>query len=164
MPTGRPPTPLAIRRRRGNPQKRPMPPETGTAAVELLPDPPKSLTKHGREAWLVVGGALADAGILQAAHLPQLESFAMAIELRAKAWADLQRGGFLRAGKRAQVIAPQFRVWRDATSMAVQIAETLGASATAMARLGIATFKGRTLQQELAEKYGLELSGGPSPR
>lgn len=164
-PRGPKPRPIAEQRRRGNPHKGPLLPEVRAAPFPTLPEPPPILGPDGREAWALVGEALADAGILQPQYLPLLEMFAEAVELSRIAYRDLEKRGLLRKGaKAAEVVSPLFRIWEGATAKALSIGEHLGASPVAMARLGITTFRGRTLQQELAETYGLEASRGPGPR
>lgn len=155
MVVGRKPKPTHVRRREGNPGKRPLPVEIGTVnRVRELPSPPRTLGTAGKQAWSIVGQPLAEAGALHEAHLPILTLFAQAVELANDAFAQIHGGKFLRKGtKTASVIAPEFRVWESAVGKAVTLGEHLGASPVAMARLGLAALKGESLAQQLRARY-----------
>lgn len=165
MVAGRKPKTREQRQRTGNAGKRPLPAQIKTSdRLETLPEPPETLTEAGKEAWRVVGGPMVDAQALRQAHLPVLLMFSQAVALSQSAWADLQEEGYVREGKRNTVISPAFRVWETATSQALRFGEHLGATPVAMARLGLAALKGKTLHQRLAERHAAGVAGGRGPR
>lgn len=134
--------------------------------IDELPAAPPELSAEGRAAWESAGRTMLDVGMLRAGHVPMLAAYARAVDVAAEAYAHIAEDGLVHGGSRGrgQVVSPWFRVWRDATSTVARLAEHIGASPSALTHLGVAATRGRTLQQELAEAYGLEASRGPGPR
>jgi phage terminase small subunit len=103
---------------------------------------------------VLVSEALANVGMLQRQHLPFLEAFSELVGLAREARRELDKGGQVMVTKQGPIVSPWLKAYRDNVKLAVSIGEHLGASPVALARLGIATIKGLTLQQELVERHG----------
>jgi phage terminase small subunit len=117
--------------------------------VEEMPEPPSDLSEVGQLAWNLVGGGLHAVGHLQTPFLPVLRLFAQACDLADRAWREMADEDLVRRGARGGGANPAGKVWRDAVGTARALGEQLGASPVAMARLGVAQFRGMSLAQEL---------------
>lgn len=113
--------------------------------------PPDGLGEAGRGAWSLVAEALSNGGALQAHFLPLLGMFAQAVDTAHDAYGALREEDLIRKG-RGGGVNPHFRVWKDSVGVAIRLAEQLGASPVALARLGLAQVQGLSLSEELQRK------------
>jgi phage terminase small subunit len=140
--------------RRGNPGKRRLPAPLRFAPLDAVPEPPADLEAVEREAWTQVAGPLTEAGALQAIHLPLLRQFAVAVGLAERARAELTGGELVVKGSRGDILNPAFRAWSQAVALVARLAAEFGGSPSSLTHLGLSQLRGKSLQQELAERYG----------
>jgi phage terminase small subunit len=150
----RKPVPVEVKRRRGNPGKRPLPAPLRFAPLEAVPEPPTDLGKVEREAWRTIAGPLTEAGALQAIHLPLLRQFAVATGLAERARLELETGELVVRGSRGDILNPAFRAWSQAVALVARLAAEFGGSPSSLTSIGLSQLRGKSLQQELAERYG----------
>ncbi len=155
MITGRKPKPLEQRKREGNLGKRALPAPIRVAPLTEAPEPPDRLSEDAGEVWALVAESLVNVGMLQRQHLPILEAFAELVGLAREARRQLaESGGQVISTKQGVYVNPWLTAYQRNVKLALSLGEHLGASPVALARLGMATIKGLTLQQELAERHG----------
>lgn len=150
----RKPVPLEIQRRRGNPSKRRLPEPIRFAPLDRPPAPPKDLGPVEREAWSTVAVPLTEAGALQRIHLPLLRQLAVAVGVAERARRELEEGELVIQGHRGSVLNPAFRAWAQATTLVARLAAEFGGSPSSLTSIGLSQLRGKSLQQELAERYG----------
>jgi phage terminase small subunit len=146
--------PVEIQKRRGNPSKRRLAEPLRFAPLDKAPVPPEDLGPIAKEAWRTVAGPLTEAGALQAIHLPLLRQFAVAVDMAERARAELGDGELTVKGHRGAVLHPAFRAWSQATALVTRLAAEFGGSPASLTSIGLSQLRGKSLQQELAEKYG----------
>jgi phage terminase small subunit len=147
------PVPVEIAKRRGNPGKRELPEPIRFAPLVAPPPPPADLGPVEQEAWSAVAVPLSEAGALQRIHLPLLRAFAVAVGIAERARAQLEEGELVVQGHRGQTLNPAFRAWAQATALVARLAAEFGGSPASLTSIGLGQLKGKSLQQELAEKY-----------
>jgi phage terminase small subunit len=147
------PVPVEIQKRRGNPGKRTLPEPIRFAPLEAPPDPPDDLGIVEQEAWSTVAVPLTEAGALQRIHLPMLRAFAVAVGVAERARRELEADELVVQGHRGQTLNPAFRAWAQATALVARLAAEFGGSPSSLTHLGLSQLKGKSLQQELAERY-----------
>ncbi len=148
------PVPVEVQRRRGNPGKRPLPTPIRLAALDAVPDPPADLGLIERAAWTQVAAPLHEAGALQAIHLPLLRQFAVAVGLAERARLDLESGDLVVKGSRGDILNPAFRAWAQSVALVARLASEFGGSPSSLTSIGLGQLRGKSLQQELADRYG----------
>jgi phage terminase small subunit len=145
--------PVEVQKRRGNPGKRRLPAPIRFAPLEAVPEPPADLGTVEQDAWTQVAQPLAEAGALQAIHLPLLRQFAVAVGLAERARVELAEGDLVVTGSRGAILNPAFRAWSQAVALVARLAAEFGGSPSSLTHLGLSQLKGKSLQQELAERY-----------
>jgi phage terminase small subunit len=148
------PVPTEIQKRRGNPSKRRLPAPIRLAPLEAVPEPPKDLGPVEQAAWTQVAVPLHEAGALQAIHLPLLRQFAVAVGMAERARAEVEAGDLVVRGHRGDTVNPAFRAWSQAVALVARLAGEFGGSPSSLTHLGLSQLRGKSLQQELAERYG----------
>ncbi len=148
------PVPVEIQKRRGNPGKRRLPAPIRFAPLERVPEPPADLGPVEQEAWTQVAGPLHEAGALQAIHLPLLRQFAVAVGMAERARLELESGDLVVKGSRGDILNPAFRAWSQAVALVARLAAEFGGSPSSLTSIGLGQLRGKSLQQELAERYG----------
>jgi len=147
------PVPVEIQKRRGNPGKRALPQPLRFAPLEAVPEPPADLGAIERETWNQVAVPLAEAGALQAIHLPLLRQLCVAVGLAERARAELEEGELCVRGSRGATLHPAFRGWSQAVALVARLSVEFGGSPAALTHIGLSQLRGKSLQQELAERY-----------
>jgi phage terminase small subunit len=148
------PIPVEIQKRRGNPSKRRLPQSIRLAPLEYVPEPPADLGDVEQQAWTQVARPLAEAGALQAIHLPLLRQFAVAVGMAERARAEVESGDLVVRGSRGDILSPAFRAWSQAVALVARLAAEFGGSPSSLTHLGLSQLRGKSLEQELAERYG----------
>lgn len=148
------PVPVEVQKRRGNPGKRPLPAPIRLAPLDQAPAPPGDLGPVERDAWNAVAGPLHDAGALQSIHLPLLRQFAIAVGMAERARLEVEVGDLVVRGSRGDILNPAFRAWTQAVALVARLASEFGGSPGSLTHIGLTQLRGKSLQQELAERYG----------
>jgi len=155
---GRKPTPLEQRKREGTV----VPSRHGKGVVQIggrnAPEAPTDLTKDEKKCWDYLVTDLVESGTIDHIDAGIVEGAAITWARARQARRHIKKKGLVIAGKTGSVTNPAVRIEREAWSSFRQISEQLGLSPSARARLGIASVRKRTMQQELTDKIG------PSPR
>jgi phage terminase small subunit len=147
------PVPVEVQKRRGNPGKRALPQPIRFAPLERVPEPPADLGRIEREAWTVYATPLGEVGALQSIHLPMLRQLAIAVGIAERARAELEEGELCVRGSRGVTLNPAFRAWSQAVALIARLAAEFGGSPAALTHIGLSQLRGKSLQQELAERY-----------
>lgn len=146
---GRPPVPREQKVRRGTLRKHRDP---GPVAVPLPLElrPLGELPPHAQEAWDQVVPPLVEAGVVSFIDAPLLTELCSALGVARQARETVEAEGvFVTGAKGGLVTHPAWRVQRDATVLALRIAEQYGLSPSARARLGLSEMRRRSLYEEL---------------
>lgn len=157
MPPGPPPKPPAIRRRDGNPAKRPIVDEARIGDAIALPDefpPPESLRDEAAAVWREVVPELVEIGLVRSIDATALESMCDAVATAREAREILDREGYVVEGARGSVVHPAYRVWRDSWALALKVAGEYGLTAVARLRVGAAVLRQKSLAEELKDALG----------
>jgi len=149
---GRPPNP---RREKAGTGHRPLP---GKAKpVEIVPadtfdlSPPQSIPAEARELWRRACAELEGKGLLEA-DLPLVEMLVAAAHRNRQARALVAKLDLLVKGDRGPVVNPLLKVEKDTAATYLRLAETLGLSPAARARLGFLHIAGQSLLVDIAER------------
>jgi len=148
------PVPVEVQKRRGNPSKRPLAAPIRLAPLDAVPPPPNDLGAVEQDAWNAIAGPLHDAGALQAIHLPLLRQFAVAVGMAERARLEVESGDLVVRGSRGDILNPAFRAWSQAVALVARLASEFGGSPSSLTHIGLSQLRGKSLQQELAERYG----------
>jgi len=141
---GRPPTPVEIKRKTGNPGKRKLP---DPMAIELLPqaseipEPPRPLLKPGRRLWDEVWGA----GIQWISPITDMEILLMTCELVDERWnlrIKVMSSGDMGMARRLDSVSNQI----------VRNLSLLGFTPSDRTRLGVAEVKKASKIEEILRK------------
>jgi hypothetical protein len=90
----------------------------------------------------------------QSIHLPMLRQLAIAVGIAERARAELEEGELCVRGSRGATLNPAFRAWSQAVALIARLSVEFGGSPAALTHIGLSQLRGKSLQQELAEKYG----------
>ncbi len=151
---GRKPKPAEVRRREGNPGKRPIPAPV-LVAGRLVPEPPDHFPEAARQAWDVIVPTLAKIGLLDGIDSLALEGLCVLVARAREARTILERDGLVAESARGALVAhPAIRIERDAWTAFLRFAEQYALTPVARTRLGLAELQRRTLADELAEQIG----------
>lgn len=160
-PRGRKPKPAAVRRRDGNPGKRPIVDEARVGREIVpgsVPEPPEHLPAEAAAVWREVVPEVAEVGLARTIDLPVLEALCVHVAIARKALDMISSGGVLSVDalvdvteKGVPVVSPWHRIYRDSWRDALAIAEHYGLTPISRTRLGIAAMQARSLADELRE-------------
>ncbi len=149
---GRPPDPGREKRGTGH---RPLP---GKAKpVEVLPArglelaPPATIPAEAHELWTRAVDELLPRG-LNAGDLPLVEMLVVAAHRHRQARAVVDKIGVLAKGDKGPIVNPMLKVEKDTAATYLRLAETLGLSPAARARLGFIHIAGQSLLVDIAER------------
>lgn len=150
---GPPPKPAAIKRRDGNPGRRPIVDEARVgsmvARVEDFPAP-ASLPESAANVWREIVPEVVELGLVRSVDTTALEALARAVARAREAEALLDRDGVVIEGARGNLVAhPAERIARDSWALALRIAGEYGLTAVARLRVGAAVLHQRSLADEL---------------
>ena len=152
---GRKPKPAEIRRREGNPGKRPIP---ETVVVDGRPQSlpvPEHLPEQAKEFWGRIVPTLAQVGILDGVDRPMLESAAIQYARAREAGDVVAREGLLTQTVNGQLVEhPAVKTERAAMKLLGQFAEQYALTPVARTRLGLAELQRRSLADELDTELG----------
>ena len=142
MPPGRPPKPIAQRRREGNAGKRALPQEIALRDAADAPDlpaglePPADLAGAGLELWKEIVPTLAEAGIIHPVDRPNIQMLCVHWNEAELARAVLRTEGRYALGSMGQIVEhPALGVMRAAHAAYLKIAQEYGLTAAARARI-----------------------------
>jgi len=71
-----------------------------------------------------------------------------------RARAELEAGEVVVRGSRGSILNPAFRAWAQAVTLVARLAAEFGGSPSSLTSIGLTNLRGKSLQQELAERYG----------
>ena len=152
---GRKPKPAEVRRREGNPGRRPIP---ETLVVDGRPDSlpvPDHLPEDGKEFWRQIVPTLAQVGILDGVDRPMLTLAATQYARAMEAGRVLDREGILSEGYQGQPVEhPAAKMERAAMKLFALFAEQYALTPVARTRLGLAELQRRSLADELDTELG----------
>lgn len=162
MPVGRPPKPVEVRRRAGNPGKRPLPePKTALPAANGVPRTPNGLKTPGKRLWGQVW-ALGQAWLTPGLDYNTVELAARAFDEIADYRADLARYGRLLeepiATPSGEIVGtrlvanPAEGMLRRAEKQLAGWLSALALTPTDRARLGLAQVKAQSKLEELTAR------------
>lgn len=147
--SGPPPTPMHLRRLRGNPGKRALHPEPQPTIPEKCPEPPPFLNGFARDEWWLVAPSLHQLGLLSRIDVPSLAAYCYAYaqwrqaaeSLAAMADRDPTTHGLLiRTMDGNARRNPLVKIAADAAADMVRFASEFGLTPIARARLGAAGY------------------------
>lgn len=153
---GRQPKPLEEHRREGTFEKS----RHGKRVVSLggrkKPTKPPHLSSHQAKAWKVLVADLWDTGTLDHADAGILEAAAVFWGRAREAREILADPGnsIVIQGKLGSVVHPAVKIERESWDKFRQVAEQLGLSPSARARLGLANTRKRSMQREMESQIG----------
>lgn len=150
---GRPPKPTELKRRAGNPGKRPLPEEPRGPQLAEMPRAPRGMNAPARRLWRTLGPVLVEMGVLTRADLPAFQLLCQHWGLAQQAWEALQQEGETTTDERGLPRKhPLLQVWRDNSRAWREYAAHFGLTPAARARLGLAwTEKEKSLAELLFE-------------
>lgn len=142
--TRRQPTQLKILR--GNPGKRPLPPEIRPPVPKHMPDPPEFLTSLAKEEWWKIGDELHRLGVLTVVDLKPLAAYCQAFghwhdaetALSKMAERDPQTNAIIIKGSHGPQLNPLLKAAATAARDMVKYAAEFGLTPVARARLAAA--------------------------
>jgi P27 family predicted phage terminase small subunit len=149
---GRPPDPGRAKRGTGH---RPLPGKAKpaevvpTAGLDLTPPP--SIPAEAHELWHRACAELAGKGLCEA-DLPLVEMLVVAAHRNRQARAIVGKIDLLVKGEKGPVVNPLLKVEKDTAATYLRLAETLGLSPAARARLGLMHIAGQSLLVDIAER------------
>jgi P27 family predicted phage terminase small subunit len=160
-PRGRKPKPAVVRRKDGNPGKRPIVDEARIGAEITstnVPEPPAHLPAEAAVVWREIVPEVAEVGLARTIDLPVLESLCVHVAIARKALDMISANGVLDVDglvavteKGVPVVSPWHRIYRDSWRDALSIAEHYGLTPISRTRLGIAAMTAKSLADELRE-------------
>lgn len=113
-------------------------------------DYPEEISEPAKGFWDIIAGAMLDAKILRAEHLPLVletaEAFALASAFRKQLWESMNNR------EDPHVMGKHRTNWVSATTLAKSYAGELGISPVAQVRLGLLKAKGASLLEALDER------------
>jgi P27 family predicted phage terminase small subunit len=151
---GPPPKPPAIRRRDGNPSKRPIVDEARVGSAVATVDafaPPEYLRPAAVAVWNEIVPELVEIGLVRSVDTTAVEAMCDAVATAREAREILDAEGYVLRGHRGSVVHPAYRVWRDSWTLALRVAGEYGLTAVARLRVGAAVLHQRSLADELRE-------------
>lgn len=152
------PKPAAIRRRDGNPAKRPIPeePRVGLPVVGSFAAP-GHLPADAVAVWDEVVPELVAIGLVRSIDATVLEALCRFVARAREADELVDEEGFIVEGHRGQTVHPAARVARDSWNSALKIASEYGLTPVGRLRVGAAVLQQKSLADEL--KAALDGSG-----
>lgn len=154
MAKGRPPDPKRQKSGTGHrplPGKKPPVEVVTTTGLQLAP--PESVPDEAYELWHRACQELAGQG-LRDADLPLVEMLVLAAHRNRQARAVIAKLGLLVKGDKGPVTNPMLKVEKETAATYLRLAETLGLSPAARARLGLMHIAGQSLLVDIAERVG----------
>lgn len=147
---GPPPKPAAIRRRDGNPAKRPIPDEVrvGEMVVHELPAP-AHLPAYVAAVWDEFVPDLVAIGLVRSIDATVLEALCRFVARAREADDIVDDEGFIVEGHRGQTVHPAARVSKDCWNAATKIASEYGMTAVGRLKVGAAVLQQKSLADEL---------------
>jgi P27 family predicted phage terminase small subunit len=153
---GRKPTPVEVRRRTGNPARRPLPEPVVVGGRSIVaPEPPEDMPSDARHAWDTIVPRLHEIGLLD-----QIDE--LALEAMCTQWARAKQAGRVVAeqghvtlGSTGQMVEhPALATERNAHQMFLKLAEHYALTPIARTRLGLAELQRKSLAHEMAGALG----------
>jgi hypothetical protein len=86
-------------------------------------------------------------------HLPLLRQLCAAVGMAERARAELEEGELCVRGSRGATLHPAFGGWSQAVALVARLSVEFGGSPAALTHIGPSQLRGKSLQQELAERY-----------
>jgi hypothetical protein len=83
-----------------------------------------------------------------------LRQLAIAVGIAERAHAGLEEGELCVRGSRGAILHPAFRAWSQAVALVARLSAEFGGSPAALTHIGLTELRAKSLQQELAERYG----------
>lgn len=148
-----PPVPTEIKRKTGNPSHRPLPAVVNVAGKVTTLATPSHLADGATEVWNELIPQLAAVGLLDGVDGILLEALCTHVARAREAALIIEQDGMFQATKRGGLtLHPAVRVERESWEAARKLGESFALTPVARTRLGLALYKGKTLQQELESK------------
>lgn len=151
------PKPAAIRRREGNPGKRPIYDEArvGSAVARSSDFPaPAHLPESAVAVWNEVVPELAELGLVRSIDASMIEALARAVARAREAEQALDDDGLFMPGSRGGMVAhPAAKIAADQWKLALRIAESYGMTAIGRLRVGAAVLQQKSLADELRDFF-----------
>lgn len=151
MAKGRPPDP---KREKAGTGHRPLPGKLSTEISPVAPFdvcPPACIPPGAHELWTVACHDLIPKGLSEA-DLPLIEMMVMAAHRNRQAREIVEKIGVLTKGDKGPVVNPLLKVEKETAATYLRLAETLGLSPAARARLGLLHIAGQSLLVDIAER------------
>lgn len=149
---GRKPAPLEQRRIEGNPRQHALP-DPVLIGGRGVPATPQGLTPAMRAVWRLMIRDLAESGVLDRADAGMVEAAAVFLGRAREARKLLNTEGILAVNSQGRVAHPAIAIERGSWTEFRQIAEHMGLSPAARARLGLSGHK-ETMTGELERQIG----------
>lgn len=162
--TGRPPKPLEVKRRNGNPGKRALPAQSATIALEPVtetPQVPAHLDDAGSDAWVRIWQSPARAWLSPQVDFIRIETICNLVDDITKYRAMVNEMGPIivetitanNAQFDTKIVAnPLVKMLRDAEKQLDKELSAIGFDPTARARLGLAEVRRQSKLEELMAK------------
>jgi len=116
---------------------------------------PVGLSAPAKAVWKQVVPELAEAGVLRSVDLIALEAFVSQVAVMREAQRGLRGASLLVKGSRGQPVRnPLLDVQAQAQAEVRKWCERFGMDPATRTRLGLASVRGKTLEQELVAKLG----------
>ncbi len=152
---GRKPKPVEVRRREGNPGRRPLPAPVVVDGRPVELDPPDHLPDDAGEFWEAVVPTLARAGVLDGVDRPMLELASVQFARARQAARVVAEEGHAARGATGQLIEhPSMGTERDAMALFMKFAEQFPLTPIARTRVGLAELQRHSLVEELDSELG----------
>lgn len=150
---GRKPVPVEVRKQNGNPSGRPLPDVIVAGGKVEKVEAPSHLTTGQLEVWDEVVPSLSAIGLLDEVDGMMLEALCITVDRAREAGRIIeQEGMFTPTARGGLTLHPAVRVERDSWEVARKIGEQFALTPVARTRLGLALYKGKSLQAELEDR------------
>ena len=152
---GRKPKPVEVRRREGNPRKRPLP-EPVLIGGRAAPRMPSYLPQQAKTAWRQIVPRLHEVGMLDRVDGPALEALCVQVGIMRQATEEIAAlDGLVATGSQGQPVAhPLLSVLTSAQNAVRQWTERFGLDPSTRTRLGLSELHRRSLASELHDQLG----------
>ena len=152
---GRKPKPVEVRKREGNPSKRPLPEPVRVGGIPDALAPPDDLLPTAKDFWNEVIPVLAKVGILDVVDRAALEMMSTQYARAKQAGRVLAEQGALTKGSTGQLVEhPAMATERNAINTFLRFAEQYALTPVARTRLGLAELERQSMLSEMAQEYG----------
>jgi P27 family predicted phage terminase small subunit len=152
---GRKPKPVEVRRREGNPGRRPLP-EPVLIGGRAAPRMPSYLPRRAKTAWRQIVPRLDEVGMLDRVDGPALEALCVQVAIMRQATAEIaDLDSLVTLGSKGQPVPhPLLPVLASAQNAVRQWTERFGLDPSTRTRLGLSELHRRSLASELNDQLG----------